>query len=160
MCCVEARSPLPWGQILFQSAVLQRAVFSGSHEPRCYWSGMLSQNCSYWQQHFIWENRKRLSFSFTSEIREEEGRPLPILFSTKSLFQQHPFLIREMLSFSAKCCLFPTVRKSEALGGTADLGGTWIEREQMEVLMAERSHTGDGPKTISRRHPGGLGQGL
>lgn len=105
MCCVEAQSPLPWGYILlFQSVLLQRAVFSGSHESRCYWSGKLTRMARIDRNILSRENNKCLSVSFSSSVRRKAVLP-PSLSPLRASFDSPR--ASERLSFlpNAPCSL-------------------------------------------------------
>lgn len=162
MCCAEAHSPLPWGYILlFQSVLLQRAVFSGSHESRCYWSGKLARMAHIDKNVLSRENSKCLSVSFSSFVRRKAV--LPPSFSLREPFLAAP-CIRERLSFlpNALCSLqlgqqrlrvkqlIVSQHRGITNGDTQrEMGKGWKgERGRWEEVVFEstwfRGHGGDG----------------
>lgn len=123
-----------------------------------------SKDCFFWQSWIqvllIWQAQlELLILTETSYLGKTENAFLSP--SSQSLVKRkastlHPLIHQESVLaappvpqgetfFSTRCCVFPTVWKSEAVSGTADLWVTWVEGYEMEMLTTTCSRTGDGP---------------
>lgn len=105
-----------------------------------------SKDCFFWQLWIqvllIWQAQlELLILTETSYLAKPENAflfPSPRSLVRRKASTLHPLIHQESVLaarlvsqrdafFSTKCCMFPPVQKSEAVGGTADLWVTWIE---------------------------------